>query len=135
MKLLEVSSTEMLVFITDSFTCIWYSMNSNGRELEQIRIDTSNIAPERLAERVCLTRIPALTPDYLLTSQWIPVLAPIYALPFPVRIPVYTAPKCGTEPIRYVTLHLRNRRWSALLRYRNCAEIIVLVCEQKPYTI
>ena len=56
MKLLEVSSTEMLVFITDSFTCIRYSMNSNGKELEQVRIDTSNIAPEQLAERVCLTK-------------------------------------------------------------------------------
>ena len=51
-----MSSTEMLVFIPDSFTCIRYSMNSNGRELEQIRIDTSNVAPERLAERVCLTK-------------------------------------------------------------------------------
>ena len=27
-----------------------------------------------------------------------------------VRIGVYTAPKYGTEPIRYVTLHFRDRR-------------------------
>ena len=52
-----MSSTEMLVFIPYSFTSIRYSMNSNGRELElEVRIDTSNIALERLAERVCLTR-------------------------------------------------------------------------------
>ena len=25
-----------------------------------------------------------------------------------VRVPVHTAPKCGTEPIRYVTLHFRK---------------------------
>ena len=50
--------------------------------------------------------------------QWILVLAPTYSLPFPVRLPVHTAPKWGTKPIRYVTLHFRNR-----------AEITVLMCE------
>ena len=34
-------------------------------------------------------------------------------------------------PVRYVTLHLEDRR-SASLRHRNRAEITVLVCEQKP---
>ena len=36
-------------------------------------------------------------------------------------------------PIRYVTLHFRDRRWAASLLYRNRAEITVLSCEQKPY--
>ena len=45
-----------------------------------------------------------------------------------VQIPVYTAPKCGIEPIWYVTLHLRDRREAA----RNRVEITVLIGEQKP---
>ena len=36
------------------------------------------------------------------------------------------------RPIRYsVTLHLRDRRAAASLRYRNSTEITVLVCEQR----
>ena len=49
-----------------------------------------------------------------------------------VQIRVQTAPKCCTEPLRYVTLHFRDRRGAASLRYRNRAQITVL-CEQKPY--
>ena len=47
-----------------------------------------------------------------------------------VRIP---SAKCGTEPIRYVKLHFRDRRRLALSRYRNRAEITFLMCERKPY--
>ena len=44
-----------------------------------------------------------------------------------------TAPKCGTEPIRYVRLHSRDRRGATSLFYRNRAEITVLIAEkQKP---
>ena len=46
------------------------------------------------------------------------------------RIPT---PKCGTEPIRYVKPHFRDRRRLALSRYRNRAEITFLMCERKPY--
>ena len=38
-------------------------------------------------------------------------------------------------PIRYVTLHFRDRRGVASLRYSNRAEITVLMCEQKPYPV
>ena len=48
------------------------------------------------------------------------------------QIPSHTTPECGTEPIRYVTLHFRDRRGAATLRYRNRAKITVLMCEQKP---
>ena len=44
-----------------------------------------------------------------------------------VRIPVHIAPKCGTEPIRYVTVHFRDRHGAASLRLGNRAEITVLV--------
>ena len=49
-----------------------------------------------------------------------------------VRIAVHTTPKCDTEPVRYVTLHLWDWRGAASLRYRNRAEITVLKCEQRP---
>ena len=38
-------------------------------------------------------------------------------------------------PIRYATLHLRDRVGAASLRYRNRAEITVLMWEQKPYPV
>ena len=38
-------------------------------------------------------------------------------------------------PIRYVTLHFRDRVGAASLRYRNRAEITVLMWEQKPYPV
>ena len=38
-------------------------------------------------------------------------------------------------PIRYVTLHLRDRVGAASLRYRNRAEITVLMWKQKPYPV
>ena len=50
-----------------------------------------------------------------------------------VRIPVHTAPKCSTEPVRYVTLPFRDRRGAASQRFRNRADIAVLICKQKPY--
>ena len=37
--------------------------------------------------------------------------------------------------LRYVTLHFRDRRGAASLRYRNRAEIIVLMCEPKLYLV
>ena len=43
-----------------------------------------------------------------------------------VLIDVHTAPKCLTEPIRYVMNHFRDRRGAASLRYRNRTEITVV---------
>jgi len=42
------------------------------------------------------------------------------------RIRVHTAPKWGSESLRYVTRHFRDRRGAASFRYRNLAEITVL---------
>ena len=45
---------------------------------------------------------------------------------------VHTAPKYGTKPIRYVTLHFRDRRGTALVRPRNRDEInICFLCLNK----
>ena len=51
------------------------------------------------------------------------------------RQPVHTAPKCGIKPIQYVTLHFRDPRGAASLRYRNRAKVTVVMCEQKPYPV
>ena len=42
---------------------------------------------------------------------------------------IHTAPKYGSNPIRYVTLHFRHQRNAASLRFRNRTKITVLVCE------
>ena len=49
-----------------------------------------------------------------------------------VQIPVHTAPKWGTESIRYVMLLFQDQHSAALQHYRNHAKIIILMCEQKP---
>ena len=38
-------------------------------------------------------------------------------------------------PVKYVTLHFRDTRGTALFRYRNRAEITVLMSEQNPYPL
>ena len=51
------------------------------------------------------------------------------------RIGVHTAPKCDIKPIRYVTLHFRDRLGAASLRHRSLTATTVLLCEQKPYPV
>ena len=54
-------------------------------------------------------KIPILTAKYFLPSQWNPVLALLIHFRYgPKRCSHRT--KCGMEPIRYVTLHFRDRR-------------------------
>ena len=80
------------------------------------RSHTSKILPERLVERVWGTTsqssVDSSSRAYLSTSAT-------------VRISVHTALKSGTEPIRYMTLHFRDRRGEASLRYKNRAETFV----------
>ena len=85
-------------------------MNSNGTKLEQV-VHTH--------QKSCLSGWPRefgeLDPS---PRSHLPTSAT-------VRISVHTALKCCTEPIRYMTLHFRDRRGEASLRYRNRAEIFV----------
>ena len=39
------------------------------------------------------------------------------------------------KAIRCATHHFRDQRGAASLRYRSCAVITILVCEQKPYPV
>ena len=70
---------------------------------------------------VWCTKFQVLPPEYLLPSQWVPGLAPIYVF-LPRAEQVFTLQQ---------TIVLRDRRGAASLRYRNSAEITVLMCEQK----
>ena len=80
----------------------YYNTNSNGPGKEKV-VHTHRTSCrsgfERLAERVCVLcayssiSVSSSPLFYLFTSAT-------------VRIAVHTTPKCDTEPIRYVTLHL-----------------------------
>ena len=61
-----------------------------------------------------------LHPEYLLPSQWVPGRAPIYVF----------LPR-AEQMFRLQQTIARDRRGAASLRYRNRAEITVLMCEQK----
>ena len=89
---------------------------------------------ERLAERDC--ELNPSPQSWILTSVSVDRSPHSYLLTSAmVRLPVHTAKMCGTEPVRYVTLHLRDRRRAPLLRHRKRSEITVPMCEQRPYPV
>ena len=105
---------------------ILYSVNSNGTALEQNwggwPKSFSELNPSPHFWILTSVSVDSSRCSYLFTSGT-------------VRIPVDAAPKCGTEIIPVVTLHLRDRCGTASLRYKNRAEITVLMCEQKSYPV
>ena len=94
---------------------------------------TLKIVPERLAEMVWFIKFRFLLLNiyFRFTGFQAHSLFPFAT----VRTGVYIALKCGTEPIRYVTSHFRDRRGPASICHRNRAEIISFMCEQKPYPV
>ena len=48
---------------------------------------------------------------------------------------VHIAPKFGAKSIRYVARHFRDWRGAASLCHRNRAEITILMCKQKPFSV
>lgn len=71
------------------------------------RSHISSIMPARLADRVWWTNFQSsLKNIYVRLSG---------------QISVHNALKYGTKPIRYVTLHFRDRRCAASLPHKNCA--------------
>ena len=100
--------------IPESFSCrlemrIRYTINSNSTELEQVvyKHQTScrsgwprgfgELNPSPYSWIFSSISVGPSPPSYLFTSAT-------------ARIPVHTAPKWGTEPIRYVTLHFRDQQ-------------------------
>ena len=95
-----------------TWKAVQYSTNGNTS-----RSHTSNIISEWVAG--CNPR------SYIFTS---PALRSEYC----------TSSRCKEDwqkPIRYVTIYLQDRRGVALLRYKNSAEITVLMCPQKLYPV
>ena len=104
--------------LNNEISAIWYGMNSNGRGLEQVTgSHILKIVPERLAEMVWFIKY-----RFLLLNIYFPFSGFQARTLFTfatVRTGVYTAPKCGTEPIRYVTFHFRDWRGAASIRHRS----------------
>ena len=108
-----------------------YSLNSSGPGLEKV-VHTRRIS--------CLSGWPrefgALNTSphsWIFTS--VSVASSLRSYLFTsatVRIGVPIAPKYGTKPTRYVTLHFRDQRSAASLRHRHRAEITSLCVNRSP---
>ena len=72
------------------------AMFIHGTQLKQV-FHTIEHGAERFAERVWVSKSQSLRLFYLSISTT-------------VQVPFRAMPKCGTEPIRYVSLHFRDRR-------------------------
>ena len=84
-------------------------MNGNSTELEEVVHNRTRRAETVDREGLALNPSP-LAPEYLFPSKWVPVLFPNFPLPN----------TCShSTTIRYVTLHFRDRRGRASLRYRH----------------
>ena len=99
--------------------------------------DSFSCQHEKLSSTVrTATQVVHIHPT-LYRSGWpVAFLAPTYLLPR-LYCP-NTSSHCKEEwqkHIRYVTIYLQDRRGVALLRYKNSAEITVLMCPQKLYPV
>jgi len=103
-------------------------MNSNspGSGLEPkpfAHIGVPTIVPERLTERVLVHRISVLTrPEYYFHLNEFQSALPLIHLRYGTNTCSYCI-KVWHKPIRYMTLHLGDRRGAASLVYRNSAKI------------
>ena len=127
--------TRLLIMPTQKGILYSTCVNSNSTEPEQV-VHTHRTP--------CWSRWPggfcALNPSHhsrMFTSVSVGSILRSYLFTSAttVRIGVHSAPKYGTETIRYVTLLFRYWCGAASLRHRNQAEITVFVCEQKPYPV
>ena len=114
-KLYEISVLRLRShLIPEGFSCRletrnWYTVNSSSTELEQVvyKHQTScrsgwqrgfgELNPSPYSWIFSSISVGPSPLSYLFTSAT-------------SRIPVHTAPKWGTEPIRYVTLHVRDQQ-------------------------
>ena len=111
-------------------------MNSNATELEQVLPTHILLTSCRSSwpRGVCFSvSIPILTPENLLPCQWVSVPFSTYSLPPPDRMPDHASTKCGTEPIRYMTLHFpaASRSFAPPLLKSHRKTFTVPMCQQK----
>ena len=113
---------------------IWYNTSSNGTELEHTHWKSCRSG--------WLRGFGSPNPDshswifiYLLTSQWFQVLFPNVFSSVMVQIPVDTTLKCGAKPTGIDMWCSTFETSTALLCYRNHAEMAALMCEQKPFLV
>ena len=108
---------------------IWYGMNSNAH-----RVQNWNRLFARIERRAWAVRELNLSShSSIFTSVSVDFSPRSYLFIFAtVQIPVQTEPKCGTKPVRFVTLDFRDERDAASLRYRSLVEI---KRERTPYPV
>ena len=118
------------------FDTVKKNNNNNGSGLEQV-VHTHVISdrcgwPRGFFE----LNIPVLTSEYFLTCQLVPVLAPTYSRSRSAILQsdhLFTLHQSVAKSLsdRWRSTGFLDWRCAASLRYRNCAEIIALMCEQK----
>ena len=95
-------------------------MSSNGVELEQVIHTHSHSWPRGIGEPKSWS---SLLNSYFRLSGFQSWLLFAHCCYGPNTL--HTTPMCVTEHIRYVSLHCRDQRGAATLRYRNRAKIII----------
>ena len=117
-------------------------MNSNGTELEQVVHTHRTSCRSLMAERVWWPKLgPILTPEYcLLPSQWV-IQSSLLYYPIHFHYGPNTCSQCTKVWHRTLsamwlsTLEIGAMHARLFFRYRNGAEITVLICDQKPYQV
>ena len=113
--------------ILDSFSCQYQKVSGmewtatpTGYRTGTSCLHASNVVPERLTDR----ELNLSSHSSIFTSVSVDSSPRCYLFTFAtVRIPVQTEPKCGTKPVRFVTLDFRDERDAASLQYRSLVEI------------
>ena len=122
--------------ILDRFSCqhlkvsgIEWTATPAGYRTGTSCLHASNVVPERLTDReLNLSSHSSIFTSVSVDSSPRSCLF-IFAT---VRIPVQTAPKCGTKPMRYVTLDFRDERGATSLR---CRSLVEIKRERTPYPV
>ena len=108
-----------------------YSMNSNGPGLEQVVYTRPTSCRSGWPRE--LGALNSSPHPWIFTSFSVVFSLRSYLLTSAaVQIGVHTAPKYGTKPSRYVTLHVRNQRGASSLRHKHRAEITSLCVNRSP---
>ena len=125
----KVCCTCKIVFWLFNSLLLWLSHCRRRRRILRSLVWT---ATTRLGDKSRSHRASSTVGREGLVHSWIFTSASVGSAPPSAIYGVHTAPKYGTKPIRYVTLHFRDRRSTALVRPRNRDEInVCFLCLNK----
>ena len=98
-----------IAFRANTKSYIWYSMNGNGPGLEQVVYTHRTSRPSSWPRGFGALNSSSHSWIFTSTSVGSSPLSYLFTSAT-LRIPVHTTSKCGTEPIRYVSLNFRDLR-------------------------